>query len=447
MKDDYFAENISSYSHTPKKWNWWVSVATLIISMVGTAIFVLLIVAKWNNILSIFWVDEVEQTQEIDVNLSVWDDVELTWIISQDGDMVNYTHMIKSEEYGLLWLKSTKINLNNYTSEVSLEWIVEKIYQWVPIVLVDSIYAIEFEDIEDVDTGDVEKVVVQPKSLSDLDMYFDEKFFDKYALINEWDNGVLKIKDLESNQIISISYFKCNKNSINENCDKLVENIWGLSPQKFVDGQWITYYKQSDIDSWFLTNWKFGYFINNIKDSDLKALAKMNIVNNDALLKDSKDDKNNNLTGTDSKDSDNDKKESGQDQETTQVKDEQKKTDWDPNVAQFPINLEKALTFKSSKWHTYIFPSSNLSYMWVWASENFDQAGVNCYSAMNVVKYSEKESVESYWSVVIYECNVKNGFDDSDPSLIYREVWDKDFIIKINDPAWVNFANNIVIEA
>jgi hypothetical protein len=41
---------------------------------------------------------------------------------------------------------------------------------------------------------------------------------------------------------------------------------------------------------------------------------------------------------------------------------------------------------------------------------------------MNVVKYADKELVESQGNVVIYECNVKNGFDDSDKSLIYKKV-------------------------
>jgi hypothetical protein len=42
---------------------------------------------------------------------------------------------------------------------------------------------------------------------------------------------------------------------------------------------------------------------------------------------------------------------------------------------------------------------------------------------------------------------VKNTFDDSDKTLIYKKVWDKNFVIKINDPARVNFANNIEIIA
>ena len=105
------------------------------------------------------------------------------------------------------------------------------------------------------------------------------------------------------------------------------------------------------------------------------------------------------------------------------------------------------MTFTSSRGHSFIFPSSKIAYQWMNSSENFGQVGVNCFSAMNVVSYDEKELVETQWNVVIYECNVKNTFDDSDKTLIYKNIWDKHFVIKIVDPAWVDFARNIEINA
>lgn len=119
--------------------------------------------------------------------------------------------------------------------------------------------------------------------------------------------------------------------------------------------------------------------------------------------------------------------------------------DWNTQVKQFPTNLEKSLTFKSSRGHSFVFPSSNLSYSSQAAQEDFGQAGVNCSFVMNVVQYSEKDLVEQKWSVKIYECSVKNTFDDLDKKLIYKNLWEKHFVIEIVDPAWVDFANNISI--
>jgi acetyltransferase-like isoleucine patch superfamily enzyme len=119
---------------------------------------------------------------------------------------------------------------------------------------------------------------------------------------------------------------------------------------------------------------------------------------------------------------------------------------WDSNVTQFPVNLEKSLEFTSRRGHTFVFPSSNIAYVAQTSEEDFNQIGVNCFSVMNVVQYSDKEFVEQKWNVKVYECTAKNGIDDSDKKLIYKQIWDKHFIVEIIDPAWVTFANNIEIK-
>jgi hypothetical protein len=47
--------------------------------------------------------------------------------------------------------------------------------------------------------------------------------------------------------------------------------------------------------------------------------------------------------------------------------------DWDSDVEQFPINIEKALEFTSRRGHTIIFPSSNIAYAGRSVQEDFDQ--------------------------------------------------------------------------
>lgn len=494
MRDDYFAENMGKNVHnTKQQQKKWVSIATLIISIIAVVILTLIVSAKWDNILEWIWVEIQSEDEISDVNLSIWDDVELTGVIVSDGDMTNYTHTITTE-YGIVGLKSSKFNLNNYSKEVSLEWIVEKFYQWVPVVSVSSIYEIDFED-------EMEEIMwnIQKKYLPKVWMYFDENFFEKYSLINEWNGSVIKIKELESSQIIEIQYFKCDANSLNENCDKLVQNIWWQASQNFVDSYWNKYYKQSWLESWFFTNWIYWYFINELQDSYVKNLSKYVVLVNqkfveknvsknvsklcvkwDSILK--------NIVKWELKLQSaklvylvnwNDWNEAeiscqleidplltdgaklismdvkwwnseawNEDNEEWNDNTEwQKTTDWNPNVAQFPINLEKKMTFTSSRWHSFVFPSSNLSYKGFDSDENFDQAWVRCYSAMHVVAYTNSWALETDPSVIIYECSMKKWFDDSAQNIIYRQAWDRNFVIKIVDPAWVNFANNIEIQA
>ena len=494
MRDDYFAENMGSNIHTtkqqPKKW---VSIATLIISIIAVAILTLIVSAKWDNVLQWLWIQEQTDDEVSDVNFSIWDDVELSGIIVSDGDMTNYTHTINTE-FWLIWLKSSKINLNNYSKEVSLEWFVEKFYQWIPVVSVSSIYEIDFDDEMDENTWNIQK-----KYLPKLWLYFDENFFEKYSLINEWNWSSIKIKELESNQIIQLQYFKCDSNSLNENCDKLVQNIWWQASQNFVDSYGNKYYKQSWLESWFFTNWTYWYFINELQDSYVKDLSKYIVLVNqkfvekqvsknvsklcvkwdyflksiskselkfqnskfvyyvdwnnwseaeiscqlefDPILSDSAKLLNIEVKWEVSEDSKNDTEEKVDSDWWQNV------TNWDPNVAQFPINLEKKMTFTSSRWHSFVFPSSNLSYKWFDADEDFDQAGVRCYSAMHVVAYTNSWALETDPSVIVYECSMKKWFDDSAQNIIYRQAWDRNFVIKIVDPAWVNFANNIEIQA
>jgi hypothetical protein len=49
-------------------------------------------------------------------------------------------------EFGEIGIKSSTINLNNYSDEVYLEGIVEKIYQGMPIISVDTIYSLDLMD-------------------------------------------------------------------------------------------------------------------------------------------------------------------------------------------------------------------------------------------------------------------------------------------------------------
>ncbi len=104
------------------------------------------------------------------------------------------------------------------------------------------------------------------------------------------------------------------------------------------------------------------------------------------------------------------------------------------------------MEFTSRRGHTIVFPSSNIAYAGKSIQEDFDMAWVNCFSVMNVVEYDQKDMVDQKWSVKIYECTIKDEFDDSSERLIYKEVWEQKFVIEIVDPSWIKFGNNITIK-
>ena len=518
MENSYFSEDhgINQIKvNKPKRKS--VSVSTFIISLIMVAALVAIVFLKWDDIMWFFWAEQEIGEDDSFHWLSVWDEVAFSGSIRADWDMENYTHSYVSNEYGVVLLKSKSLILNDYSDNVYFEWVVEKIYREMPIVLVTSIYNLENDDI--VNTGEDaqtwENIDAQENYLPNIWLYFGEDFFKKYSLVNEWDGSLLKIKNLETNIIYSINYFKCDtKAESSENCKYLNDFYSKASNTKLVDKYWVSYYKDPEVNSWFFSNDSiFGYKINDEDESFVRDLSilmivvnknfveknvlpkiwslckvdhsniekvekselsynnwnyyyevkwldsEKNIVNCELKIdptnslsaqvisiniEDGKDSSTENekqewetLTWVDTQENTGDERETARQEEYTR----------DPNVEQFPINLEKTLTFTSSRWHSFIFPSSKIAYQWKNASENFWQVWVNCFSAMNVVKYEDKELVETQWNVVIYECNVKNTFDDSDETLIYKNIGDRHFVIQIVDPAWIEFAHNIEIVA
>ncbi len=513
MDNSYFEENTQS-SEVKKVNKNSVSIPTLIISLITTIVLVVIVINNFGNIKEMFGFEsEIQEIWNFE-KLVVWDEVKLSWDIFDDGDLVNYTHVFDSKEYGELWLKSQNINLNNYDEGVYLEWIVEKIQQWIPVIEVDTIYSLAMdEEVEEIEDEELTWDVVETKYLSNVWLYLDWEFFERYSLVNEWDAGVLKIKNIETNQIINLDYFTCSTSINEQNCDRFNEMFAVSSVKKFVQSDSTVYYKQSEVQSWFFSNGSLiWYFINDTDDGDMKDLVKyITIVNEDFVennildtidsvcrepgvaMKNIQENtlylKNNELyldivwddglesklscelklnvvaknmvelvklevTGELTEDEKNNEKDSG-DEDSTDGDGEwdsddldieiTENFDWDSDVEQFPINLDKALEFTSRRGHTIVFPSSNIAYAGKSVQEDFDQLWVSCFSVMNVVKYSEKEDVDQKGSAKVYECSVKEWFDDSSEKLIYKSVWDKHFVVEVVDPSWVQFANNINI--
>ena len=502
MNDNYFAENskwndqISSSKKT-------VSIPTLIISIMTTIVFVIIIVAKWGSIMELFGVENIDSETSVSSVLEIWEQVSLSWQIFDGGDIINYTHIIESNEYWELWIRSQNINLNNYDGEIYLEGIVEKIWQWVAIIKVDTIYSL---DMEEELTGNVEEEIEwsETKYLSNVWLYLDEDFFENYSLINQWSDWVLKIKDIETNEIISLDYFKCDTSISSQNCDRFNDMFSDSSSQEFVDSEWIVYYKQAEVQSWFFSNDSFfGYFANDVEDWVFKGLVKYLTVVNQKFVEENvlenidvvcwddgkamknidehelelKNDwfylsvewndwsknslfcelkidpnlKNNaklidlEVLGEIEEDEEKDQEENKDNNEWEDLEIVEN-FNRDSDVEQFEINLEKTLEFTSRRGHTIVFPSSNIAYAGKSIQEDFDMAWVNCFSVMNVVEYDQKDMVDQKWSVKIYECTIKDEFDDSSERLIYKEVWEQKFVIEIVDPSWIKFGNNITIK-
>lgn len=446
------------------------------------------------------WLDDVKEKIS---DFSLWEEVYLHWEIKANGDIITHTHTIDDEKYGIIWIKSDIINLWDYAWMVSLTWTVEKFYQWNPIVKVLALSG-SLAKWEESDTD----IVLDDNSwlyLMQAGIQFLPSFFDEYVLLNEWENGEIRIQNIETWKEIVLNYFRCNPSDPNRNCKWLNETFAGNNAQSFVTSEGDVYYKQSEVQSWFVANWDWWWvFINDVSDDvvfELKDLMKFaNKKNMDGWIKNRamkicqwSGEKLQNISNSEISLKQEwlivsvswngiEKQMSCQilvdfslpakwvlqsltigdevvQQEQTEVQPEVKEeapseeqpshiTDnskFDTNVTQFPIK-EEWLVYNSNRWwYSLKFPSSNISYSVSSVKENFGRSDVNCSYVINVIKYSDKENLEVSPAVRIYECSGNVDKSWSPDVLVYPRAGKK-FVVKMNDGAWYDFSMNLKIE-
>ena len=442
-----------------------------------------------------------------DTKFSLWEEVYLQWEIKEDRDFFTHTHVIDDVNYWPIWIKSDSINLSNYAWVVLLTGIVEKFYQWNPIVKVKNL-SWTLSDVE-YDTDLVLDNNSDYRYLSNAGIQFLPGFYEKYFLMNDWENGEIRIKDIETEKEYVLNYFRCNPSDPNRNCKGLSETFANNNAQSFVTSEWDVYYKQSEAQSRFVANGEWwGIFMNDIPDDvvfELKDMIKFankknidewikframkicqwngeklqNISNSEITLKQewlivtvSGDGMEKQMTcqilvdfnlpskwelqsltiGDDVVVSEEPevKEEETKTEEVTQEEDKKDEAEisakaFDTNVPQFPIK-EEWLVYKSARWGYILqFPSSNISYSVSSVKENFGRDDVKCTYVINVIKYSEKENLEVSPAVRIYECDWSVSESWAPGIVVYPRV-DKKFVVQMNDGAWYDFSTHLNFE-
>ena len=126
-----------------------------------------------------------------DFDFSLSDEVYLQWELRANGDIITHTHTIEDKNYGTVFLKSDSINLYDYIWFVELTWVVEKFYQWDPIVKVLMLSWSVSGTWDNVNMAFNGNGWVYIKSAW---IQLLPSFFDTYVLLNEWENGKILIQ-------------------------------------------------------------------------------------------------------------------------------------------------------------------------------------------------------------------------------------------------------------
>ena len=248
-------------------------------SRIWIVLFIVIVLAiLWLALWKIFWAPVDLNSWDVEQNsdFSLWQEIYLQWEIRADWDIFTHTHTINDVNYWIIGIKSDSINLSDYVWFVELTGVVEKFSQWNPIVKVRQLSG----TMSDVEEGDTNIVLDENSGVYILwaGIQFLPSFFDEYVLLNEWENGEIRIQNIETEEEIVLNYFRCNPSDPNRNCKWLTETFENNQAQSFTTSEEDKYYKQSEVQSWFVANgdWRW-IFINDVPDDvvyKLKDLMK-----------------------------------------------------------------------------------------------------------------------------------------------------------------------------
>ena len=488
---DFFQKkesNVRSFSRKKRASKIWIWLIVVLL-------FLILGLACWK----IFWAptDLSWDVEQQDMDFSLWEQVYLQWEIKIEGNPAIFSYTIDDVNYGKIWLRSESwINLSDYAWFVELTGIVEKFYQGNPIIRVITLSGtLAWSGTDIVLDGNSGVYVLWAW------IQFLPSFFDEYVLLNEWENGEIHIQNIETEKEVVLNYFRCNPSDPNKNCKWLNEAFGNNNAQSFVTSEWDVYYKLSEAQSRFVSNWnRWGIFINDVSDDvvfELKDLIKFanekninewiksraasicqwswekmqKINNSDVSLKQewlivtiSWDGMEKQMTCQILVDFSlpskwqlqsltiwddvvvSDEAWSGENLITeitwNTVESPISATSLDINVPQFPVK-EDGLVYKSARWgYSLQFPSSNISYSVSSVKENFGRSDINCSYVINVIKYSDKENLEISPAIRIYECQWSVEKSWAQWIVVYPRL-DKKFIVQMNDGSWNDFSMNL----
>lgn len=454
-----------------------VSVWTLVLVIVITFLVAFLVFKNLNNIGNRISWGALEQSTGFTVGQSI----ALSGTVVQNGDYITYTHTMTLADGTVVGLKSKTIDLGMYSGLVEIQGIVEKLQNTLFIIEVTSA-----SGSSAVSTGvAVNTMTQQGLYIAAAGVYFPYDFGDTYTLKNKGENWEIKIIRASNAQSISVEYFGCTTADSNKNCAQLIKNFSPMAEKTFTDSNGNKFYKLEWVNSWFATNDYFGYFINDIPEQEVKDIVSAIVIVNKSYVSETlvprmlslctdstvtlqsvssqtvgKDlnglyvqlqwatangtawckvvlDPSSSLWGV---------KLSFTPSSTPGTSTTPSSLDF--SVAQFPVNMAKALTYTSTtKWYTIVFPSSNISYAGATLDEDFEISGLKCSSQMNVIKYSDKALLATNPTVKIFECTAKKDITLPSNAFLQTKVADgRIFLIEIMDGAWKDFAQNISIQ-
>lgn len=112
------------------------------------------------------------------------------------------------------------------------------------------------------------------------------------------------------------------------------------------------------------------------------------------------------------------------------------------STPQFALRPGKEIKFTTNRGVTLVFPNPAISYNSFIPTETI--AGLKCTLGVRVVDYKTKENLTTSPDVIVYMCPI--GTPSLDSTMTSFSTATATYVVKVYNPAWVDFANNIRVE-
>lgn len=192
----------------------------------------------------------------------IWNTISFSWKIKDDNNFPIYTHKLENENWEKIYLKSSSINLNNYSWNIEIYGEIMNFQKRTPII---EVFSMKFPDqwliiknntyffIKDLLYIDFsnQKNLSAKKSTKEIDIYY------------QWD------------KIFSIERFLCSRVLRQKDCNYLIEDYGNTQKENFDSYRWYTYYKHG---TWLWTIFDgimFGYVFKNIEQETMLDISSM----------------------------------------------------------------------------------------------------------------------------------------------------------------------------
>lgn len=420
-------------------------------------------------------------------NLFVGKELLVEWTIERNTNKkYSYTHTLEDTTHGVLWLRSSTINL------YGLSWTVALAGKIVDFT--NNIYILEINSIVDADEDD---------ALAWEILYFDKPWLllqniikDGFVITQNKSTQSINLTNALTKANINIRYFVCGTDKTN-NCGEFVKSFENTSGAQSIDSYDNVFYKLNDENTWF-TNIDnrygvsietsnpqlFSFIVEKTQfitlqwaqehlelqalqycQQDDKRLQKItsstltqnttwfnwsvtgtdsNLENISCTLAFSPDNLEKNITAT--LHIEKTKEEPSEPVLPEDTEDDSSSSDQNTNIPnssskQFPLKPGKELLF-TTQGMTILFPSPNIAFSSINSVEEIK--GVKCYAKTYVIEYAKKDQLMLEPSLIISFCWGDVTILESN----MRKITHKGatLVIQVLDPSWTDFANAIILQ-